>query len=117
MSGRRQSPPEMSRREAEHKFLVRLPASSMRMLRALAQAHERSVTAEVRMALEAYIPAAMLEALDDPEFVAYVHAGHGDVDLGAVRERAERDAVVYRDAALNRPTAARTLVEALEASS
>jgi hypothetical protein len=115
MARQRKTAPARATKEAEEKFLVRLPSATMRMLRELAKVHGgRTVTQEVRLALELYVAEAMVDAFDDPEFIEMLEAAYPDFDEVAVKTQAEADAARLRDLVLDKPTAARVIARALE---
>jgi hypothetical protein len=72
----------------------------MEMLRHFAARHGASVAEEVRRAIRVHVVASMLDALDDPEFVAQIAEHRTDFDLDAYRARTKQDLAKARRAAL-----------------
>jgi hypothetical protein len=88
----------------------------MGMVRHLAARSGRTVTEEVRRAIDYHIVARMVDLLDDEEFVREIAEGRPDFDEAALRAQLESDIEVARAAALGRPQTVDLLAERMLSS-
>ena len=95
------------------KFLLNVTPLTMNMLRHLAARQGRTITEEIRSALDFHVVHRMRDLWDDPDFVAEIAAGRPDFDADAFRAELEADFERARAEALGRPDSPALVAEQL----
>lgn len=87
--------------------MLRAPTTTIEALKHFAASHERSASAEARLALECHIFSCMIDAIDhDLDFVETIRRERPEVDLAELRREAEADLEAARERVFARPSQA-----------